>query len=82
MTPSNQVSEGRPEESLFAEPQEGGLTFVVLLRIIAALVLFFGGIYVMGLSFSIPEYAIELFMAGLIAVTVGCIISFTKFTKR
>lgn len=82
MTPSKQVSETRTEEPLFADVQGGNLNFLVLLRILVALVLFFGGIYLMGLSFSIHDWAIELFMGGMTAVTVAFIMAFTKFTSK
>ncbi|MGO3832373.1 MAG: hypothetical protein ACTJGT_00280 [Microbacteriaceae bacterium] len=81
MASSQKNAESNGQEQLFAEVQGGGASFVMLVQLLFALVLVFGGFYVFSLAFSHPEQAIELFVGGLVAVTIGFITAFTSRTK-
>lgn len=78
---SDQVTSQQSDNSLFAESEAGGLSFASFLLILLCLALFFGGLYVMGLAFGETEYAIELFMGGLIANFISFWLGFTTFKK-
>ena len=78
---SDQVTSQQTDSSLFAESEAGGLGFSGLLLVILSAVLVFGGFWLMGSAFGETEYAIELFMGGLIADFIGFAIAFTTFKK-
>lgn len=51
---------------------------------IVALLLFVGGIYVLGISFSLPDFQALVFIGGLLLVTLGVAIPvhFGSATRR
>ena len=63
-------------EGLFEERSNGAVSAVTAVFFVLSSILLFGGILVLSWAFSVEEYALELFVGGLVMMTLGLILPF------
>ena len=65
------------KEDLFEDSSNGGVGAVTAVTLVLSLALLFGGIYLQSLAFSISEWALELFVGGLVLEVIAFVIPLT-----
>ena len=82
MAPGDSRSETAAPEPLFQPSHTPRLPALDIVLIIVSMLLVFGGFYMMALAFSIHEWAIWLFVGGIVVDAIGFWIAFGLLPAR